>query len=255
MVKRSALNSIVVFCIICLPVIGFWFSVPVTAETITFATDATWPPMEFVNSDDEIVGFSIDYMKAAGKEAGFTPVFKAVAWDGIFAGLAAGKYDAICSSVSITEQRKLAMAFTEPYFRVRQALVVQKKSTAKSLKDMTGKKVGTQISTTGTFAVQKFNGIISKTYDEVGLAMEDLYNGHIEGVVCDDPVAVQYALANEKYKASLKIAAVIETEGVEYYGIALKKGNTKILDLINKGIRAVKAKGLDKELQKKWIGQ
>ena len=77
------------------------------AETrIVFATDATWPPMEFVNAEKEIVGFSIDFLKAAGKEAGFTPVFKNTAWDGIFAGLAVGKYDAISSSVSITELRK-----------------------------------------------------------------------------------------------------------------------------------------------------
>jgi len=61
--------------------------------------------------------------------------------------------------------------------------------------------------------------------------------------------------ANEKYKAKLKIAAVIESGDVEYYGIALKKGNAKVLDLVNKGIQAVKAKGLDKEFQKKWIGQ
>jgi len=222
---------------------------------IVFATDATWPPMEFVDANKDIVGFSIDYMNAAGKEAGFTPVFKAVAWDGIFAGLDANKYDAICSSVSITEERKKVMDFSEPYFKVRQALIVSSDSTAKSLDDLKGMKVGSQISTTGTFAVKKVEGVISKTYDEVGLAIEDLYNGRIEAVVCDDPVAANYALANEKYKAKLKIAAVIESGDVEYYGIALKKGNAKVLDLVNKGIQAVKAKGLDKEFQKKWIGQ
>ena len=224
-------------------------------KTIVFATDATWPPMEFVNQDKQIVGFSIDYMTEAGKLAGFKPEFKAVAWDGIFAGLAGGQYDAICSSVSITEERKKKMDFSEPYFRVRQALVVPKDSTAKSLEDLIGKEVGSQISTTGTFAVQKVKGVISKTYDEVGLAIEDLYNGRIAAVVCDDPVAANYALQNEKYKGALKIASVIESGDVEYYGIAVNKGNTEILDLVNKGIAAVKAEGYDKELMKKWIGQ
>jgi polar amino acid transport system substrate-binding protein len=61
---------------------------PVAAETtIVFATDATWPPMEFVNDQKQVVGYAIDFMTAAGKEAGFTPVFKNTAWDGIFAGL------------------------------------------------------------------------------------------------------------------------------------------------------------------------
>ncbi len=80
---------------------------PVAAETtIVFATDATWPPMEFVNDQKQVVGYSIAFMTAAGKEAGFTPVFKNTAWDGIFAGLEAKKYDAIVSSVSITDERK-----------------------------------------------------------------------------------------------------------------------------------------------------
>jgi len=225
------------------------------AKTIVFATDSTWPPMEFVDENKKIVGFSIDYMNEAGKLAGFTAEFKAVAWDGIFAGLAGGQYNAICSSVSITEERKQKMDFSIPYFKVRQALVVRKDSQVKSLDELKGKKVGTQISTTGTFAVQKVEGVVSKTYDEVGLAIEDLYNGRIDGVVCDDPVAANYALTNEKYKATLKIAAVIETGEVEYYGIAVQKGNKEILDLVNKGIKAVQEKGIDQQLRKKWIGQ
>jgi len=224
------------------------------AKDIVFATDATWPPMEFVGPDKEITGFAVDYMKAAGKEAGFTPVFKAVAWDGIFAGLDSGNYDAICSSVSITDERKNAMDFSTPYFKVRQALVVPKASTVKNIEEMKGKTLGAQISTTGHFAIKKVEGIKDKSYDEVGLAFEDLFNGRIDGVVCDDPVAAQYALQNDKYKDALKIATIIEA-GDEFYGIAMKKGNKEVLDLVNKGIKAVQDKGIDKELQKKWIGQ
>ncbi|MBI5117037.1 basic amino acid ABC transporter substrate-binding protein [Candidatus Poribacteria bacterium] len=231
------------------------FSGTAWAKTIVFATDATWPPMEFMGQNNQVCGFAVDYMKAAGKEAGFTPVFKVVAWDGIFAGLATGKYDAICSSVSITEERKKAMDFSVPYFKVRQALVVRKDSTAKSIENLKGKRVGAQISTTGHFAVKKVKGVEPRSYDEIGLAMEDLFNGRIDGVVCDDPVAAQYALSNEKYKNALKISAVIETKDVEYYGIAVNKGNRETLDLVNKGIEAVKSKGLDKEILKKWIHQ
>lgn len=232
----------------------FALSGPVCAETtIVFATDATWPPMEFVNDQKQLVGYSIDFMTAAGKEAGFTPVFKNTAWDGIFAGLAANKYDAIVSSVSITEERKKAMDFSEPYYTVRQALIVPKASTAKSLADLKDQKVGGQIGTTGFFAIKAAVGVVPKSYDEVGLAMEDLNVGRIAAVVCDDPVAVNYALNN--YKDTLKIAAVIETGAAENYGVAAKKGNTTTLALINKGILAVKAKGIDKELIQKWMGQ
>jgi polar amino acid transport system substrate-binding protein len=224
------------------------------ARTIVIATDATWPPMEFVNADKQIVGFDIDYMKAAAKEAGYNVEFKSVAWDGIFGGLEAGKYDAVCSSVTITDERKKTMDFSIPYFKVRQALVVPKASTAKTLEDMKGKTVGAQIGTTGYFAIKKVAGVDAKSYDEIGLAMEDLFNGRIDGVVCDDPVAAQYALQREEYKAKLKIAAVLDT-GDEYYGVAVKKGNTEVLDLLNKGIKAVEEKGIAKELRAKWIGQ
>lgn len=222
-------------------------------KTIVFATDATWPPMEFVNDQKEVVGYAIDFITAAGKEAGFKPVFKNTAWDGIFAGLAAGKYDAIVSSVSITEDRKKAMDFSEPYFTVRQALIVNKNSTAQSIEDLKGEKVGGQIGTTGYFAIKAVEGVEPKSYDEIGLAMEDLNVGRIAAVVCDDPVAANYAL--NQYKETLKIAAVMETGDVENYGVPVQKGKKELLDLINKGIAAVKAKGLDKELQKKWIGQ
>ncbi len=83
--------------------------------------------------------------------------------------------------------------------------------------------------------------------------MEDLNVGRIVAVVCDDPVAANYALT--RYKDTLKIAAVMDAGEVENYGVATKKGNKEIIDLINKGIKAVKAKGIDLELKKKWIGQ
>jgi polar amino acid transport system substrate-binding protein len=222
-------------------------------RTIVVAQDATWPPMEFVNEKKEIVGFDTDLMKAVAKEAGFTVEFKNVAWDGIFGGLAAGKYDAICSSVTITEERKKSMDFSIPYFKIRQGLVVPKDSKAKNLNDLKGKTLGAQIGTTGLFAIKKSEGVTAKSYDEIGLAMEDLYNGRIDGVVCDDPVAALYALQKPEYKAKLKIAAVLET-GDEYYGVAVKKGNTEVLNLINKGIKAVLEKGIDTQLKAKWLG-
>ncbi len=240
----------VLFTLVCLAVLcnSAW-----AQKTVVFATDATWPPMEFVNVDKEVVGYAIDFMTAAAKEAGFTPVFKNTAWDGIFAGLASNRYDAIVSSVTVTEDRKKAMDFTEPYFSVRQALIVNKKSDAKSLTDLKGKKVGAQIGTTGYFAIKAVEGVEAKSYDEIGLAMEDLNVGRIVAVVCDDPVAANYALT--RYKDTLKIAAVMDAGEVENYGVATKKGNKEIIDLINKGIKAVKAKGIDLELKKKWIGQ
>jgi len=223
-------------------------------RTVVVAQDATWPPMEFLNENKEIVGFAPEFMKAVAKEAGFELELKNVAWDGIFAGLDAGQYDAVCSSVTITEERKKAMDFTQPYYKVRQALVVPKTVDVKSLEEMKGKTLGAQIGTTGYFTIKRTKGLTAKSYDEIGLAMEDLFNGRLDGVVCDDPVAAQYALQKAEYAAKLKIASILET-GDEYYGIAVKKGNKELVDLLNKGIKAVQEKGVDKTIRAKWLSQ
>jgi polar amino acid transport system substrate-binding protein len=234
-------------------IVLFFATGAMAEERIVFAVDATWPPMEFVSQDKEIVGYSIDYMTAAGRLAGFEPVFKNVAWDGIFAGLAGGNYDAICSSVSITEKRKKAMDFSEPYYKVRQALVVPRDAQVDGLEELAGRKVGAQIGTTGYFAIQDVEGVEPQSYDEIGLAMQDLLNRNIAGAVCDDPVAANYAKQKENFKEVLKIATLIETEEAEYYGIAVRKGSDELLELINEGIRKVKRKGIDEELKRKWI--
>ncbi|WP_045211292.1 basic amino acid ABC transporter substrate-binding protein [Desulfonatronovibrio magnus] len=227
---------------------------PAMARDIVFAVDATWPPMEMIDENREMVGYSIDYMTAVGQEAGFNPVFRNTAWDGIFAGLAAGNYDAICSSVSITEERKKAMDFSIPYYEVKQGLVVSRDSDFQTLEDLQGKTVGAQIGTTGYFAIQRVDGVTARSYDEIGLAMQDLYNGRIEGVVCDDPVAAQYALNEPRFSERLHLVSVIDSDEPEYYGIAVRKGNDEILELINKGIKAVQEKGIEDELKKKWFG-
>jgi len=220
-------------------------------KKVVVATDATWPPMEMVDKDKRIVGFDIDFMTAVAKEGGFEVEFKNTAWDGIFAGLEAGKYDAIISSVTITPERQKQYDFSLPYIDAGQILVVPKTSTAVHLSDLAGKKVGAQIGTTGAFQVKKTRGVELKTYDEVGLAFEDMAAGRIQGVVCDEPTALIYALKKDEYRNRFKIVGKPFTK--EAYGIVVKKGNKELLDLINRGITRVKAKKLDAAMKKKWL--
>lgn len=221
---------------------------------VVFAVDPTWPPMEFENPDGEMVGFSIDYITAAGQLAGFEPVFRKTAWDGIFEGLSSGEYDAVCSSVSITENRKARMDFSRPYFRVRQAVLVLAESEVETLTDLAGRGIGTQVATTGTEAVGRIEGAQGVTYPNIGLAVEDLIAGRIDAVVCDDPVAADYALNRPEYRDRLRIAEVIESGKDEYYGVALPKGSD-LLPLIDRGLEAVQRDGIDRELVAEWIRQ
>jgi polar amino acid transport system substrate-binding protein len=225
------------------------------AGKIVIATDATWPPMEMVDESKNIVGFDIDLMTAAAKAGGFTVEFKNTAWEGIFAGLAAGKYDAVMSSVTITDERKKEMDFSIPYVNAGQILVVRTEVTGvTTLTDLAGKTLGAQIGTTGAFEIEKVkdaNNIEEKTYDDIGLAIADLANGRLDGVVCDTPVAAQYALQSKEYKGKLKIVGEQFTE--EYYGVAVKKGNQKLLDVINAGLKKVLDAGDNKAIEAKWL--
>ena len=222
------------------------------AETITVATDATWPPMEYIDENKEIVGFDIDLLNMAAEEAGFEVEYRNTAWDGIFAGLANGNYDAVISSVTITDKRKETMDFSIPYINAGQVLIVQNSTTGvNTLEDLEGEAVGAQIGTTGAFEVDKVDGVELKTYDELGLAIEDLVNGRISGVVADTPIAADFALQNESYKGQLKIVGEPFTD--EYYGVAVKKGNDEVLEKINEGLRKVLDAGKDEELKDKWL--
>ena len=137
-------------------------AVPTTApETKPFvvASDASFPPMEFVDETKAIVGFDIDMMNAVAAAMGFKVEYKNTAWDGIFAGLEGAAYDAVLSAVTITDERKQKYDFSEPYVNAGQIVVVRTDEMAiTGDKTLAGKLVGAQIGTTGAFAVQKIEG-------------------------------------------------------------------------------------------------
>ncbi len=221
-------------------------------KVYVFATDATWPPMEYVDDNGEIVGFDMDLLDAVAKAAGFKYEARNTGWDGIFAGLANGAYDAVISSVTITEERKATMAFSDPYINAGQILVVPAGySGGVLLKDFAGRKVGVQQGTTGDFAVEAVSSIDRRAYDDVGLAVEDMVNGNLDAVVCDSVTAIDYVAANENFKGKLKIIGEPFTE--EEFGIAVQKNNTELLNLINTGLATVVADGTRAELVEKWL--
>ena len=223
-------------------------------KTYVVASDPTWPPMQYVSADKEIIGYEIDYVKAIADAMGFEVEIKNVAWDGLFAGLDAGRFDMVASSVTITEDRLKVMDFSKPFYKVKQAVILPKDSTATSIADLKGKTLGAQLGTTGYFAIQKMDDVTAKSYDEVSYAMESAFTGRIDGVVCDEPTAASFALMREEYAEKLKIAFIIEDADEEEYGIVVKKGNTELLDLLNAGIDKVRESGVEAELQKKWFG-
>ncbi len=221
---------------------------------ITVASDATWPPMEYINKDKAITGFTPELLAAMEKVSDIKFNIRNTAWDGIFAGLAAGKFDMIASSVSITDVRKKVMNFSDPYFEVKQGVITKKTANIKSKADLKGKKAGAQIGTTGFLVTRKIKGVTMKSYDEIGLAVEDLYNGRTDAVVCDDAVAADYALTNKQYSKKLTLAFLLKSDKPEYLGFAFKKGKSQDKQkLVNEALAKVKASGEYDRIFKKWF--
>lgn len=219
-----------------------------TAKKYTIATDATWAPFEYVNTDtNTIVGFDIDLFNAIAEKENISFEFVNVSWDPLLAGTAQGTYDAAISSITITEDRQKDMLFSSPYYAAGQIIVVAKDNTTITGKDTLKGTVGAQLGTTGAIEVEKLAGVELKTYDEIGLAFQDLMNGQIDAVVCDNPVAAGYVVKNAD---KLKTAGVAFTN--ESYGIAVAKGNEDLLKKINAGLKKVLDEGIIKTLEDKW---
>ena len=223
-------------------------------EKYKVASDCTWPPNEMLDENKQPIGYSIDYITEVGKAAGFDVDVSNVAWDGIFGGVATGKYDIVASSTTITPERQKQFDFSEPYYQVAQAVVLPAGQEVQSLQDLKGKRVGGQIGTTGIFVMRKANpGEPIKEYDDVGLAIQDLVGGRLDAVVCDDPVAMYYV--NKKPDTAGKLNLSFKTQDTEDYGFTVRKGRQDLVDKINKGIKIVKESGKEAELRKKWMGE
>jgi len=216
---------------------------------IRVATDATWFPFEYVNAETgQIEGFDIDVMNAIAERANLDIEFVNVGWDPLLAGMAQGTYDCAISSITITPERAEAMLFSDPYFTAGQIVVVLKSNTTFTSKDDLTGDVGAQLGTTGAMEVEKLTGVTLKTYDEIGLAFQDLMNGQISAVICDVPVAQGYVAANPDI---LKIVGEMFT--TEQYGIAVAKGKEDLLAKINAGLKAIIEAGLINQFSLKWL--
>ncbi len=250
--KKSIFAILAILAVLAVPVFANGGSDADSEKVYVFASDATWPPMEYVDEDGDIVGFDMDLLAAVADAAGFEYEVQNSAWDGIFAGLANGAYDGIISSVTITAERAAKMDFSDPYINAGQILIVPAGySGGDMLEDFVGKKVGVQQGTTGDFAVEAVSDIDRRAYDDVGLAVEDMVNGNLDAVVCDSVTAIDYVAANPAFEGKLEILGSPFTE--EEFGIAIQKGDAELLALINDGLAKVFADGTQAKLVEKWL--
>jgi polar amino acid transport system substrate-binding protein len=223
-------------------------------KVYTVGTDAAYAPFESQNEKGEIVGFDIEVVQAIAAKAGFEVKFINTPWEGIFNSLGQGDRDMIVSAVTITEERKQTMDFSDPYFDAAQLIAVKEDSKVAKFADLKKMKVGVQTGTTGDEAVSKLLGKTNtniKRFESTPLALKELEAGGVDAVVADNGVVVHYVANNP----GGKFKTVADTEFVpEQYGIAIKKGNTELLALVNKGLADIKADGTYAGIYSKYFG-
>jgi polar amino acid transport system substrate-binding protein len=223
-------------------------------KTLRIATSADFPPMESVSTTNEIVGFDIDFMKAVAAEAGFTPEFTNVSWYSIFSGLESGAYDAVISSVSITEERKRKYDISIPYIKVDQVVLLRADlDEAESLKDLAGRRIAFLRGSNGETSLNQADPneeIVRVPCSDITTAFQQLEFGRAEGIICEHIYAI-LATQEPTFVGKFKImkTPLLEDE----YGIVVKKGNAAVLNLINKGVMKVLQKGMDQEIKEQWF--
>ena len=227
---------------------------PEPAKVYVVGTDAAYAPFEFQNEKGEIVGFSIDLLQAVAAKGGFEVKFVNTPWEGIFNALQQGDRDLLISSITITDERKQTMDFSNPYFDAFQLIAVKATSKVAKFDDLKKLKVGVQTGTTGDEVVTKLQGKNSanvKRFESTPLALKELEAGGVDAVVADNGVIINYVTNN----AGANFKTVSDSAfAPEQYGIAVKKGNAELLEKVNKGIAAIKADGSYDQVYAKTFG-
>ncbi len=227
---------------------------PPPAKVYVVGTDAAYAPFESQDEKGEIVGLTIDVLNATAAKAGIQVKFVNTPWEGIFNALAQGDRDMLASSITITEERKQTMDFTNPYFDAHQLIAAKETSKVAKFDDLKKLTVGVQTGTTGDEVVTKLLGKNStkvKRFESTPLALKELESSGVDAVVADNGVVINYVSNNPGAKFKTVNDSAFQPE---QYGFAVKKGNTELLGKLNEGLAGIKADGTYDQIYTKYFG-
>jgi glutamine transport system substrate-binding protein len=216
--------------------------------------DNTYPPFEF-EVDGEVTGIDIDIISAIAKNQGFEIEFDAMDFGGIIPAMQADQLDIAIAGMSITEERKKVVDFSDPYFDAGLTLVIDEKTTdIKAIEDLKGKTVAVKNGTTGAkFATDNESkyGYKVVQFDDSPAMFQEVQNGNADALIEDYPV-IAYAISQN----SLGLQIVGERLNGDQYGIAVLKGkNSDVLKKINDGLQELRDSGEYDKILDKYLGE
>jgi polar amino acid transport system substrate-binding protein len=231
----------------CLAAFGMAAATAQAQEVLRVGTDATFPPMEFVENGKR-TGFDIELVEAIGKAMNRKVEWVDIDFKGLIPGLVSKRFDMAVSAIYITDERKKAVDFTDAYYAGGLVAMVKDGSAIKTMADLNGKKVSVQVGT-------KSVSFLGASYPQVQLVEveknQEMFNlvdiGRADAAVTGKPAAYQYV----RTRGGLKVLDQQLT--VEEYGMALRKDTPELTRAVNAAIGKLKADGTYAQIVRKWF--
>ncbi|PHM25492.1 arginine ABC transporter substrate-binding protein [Xenorhabdus budapestensis] len=223
-------------------------------QTLRFATEATYPPFEFIDANNKIQGFDVDLANAMCKKIHAECTFTHQAFDSLIPSLKFRRVDVLMAGIDITPDRQKQVDFTDTYYD-NSAIFVTVKGKYSQVTELKGKQVGTQNGTTHQkYLMEQHKELKSVPYDSYQNAILDLKNGRIDALFGDT------AVVNEWLKKNKELSTIGEKVTDKNYfgtglGIAVRKGNTVLLNKLNQALAEIKQDGTYGTIYKKWFEQ
>ena len=219
----------------------------VEAGKLTMATNATFPPYEMTTDSGEIEGIDVDTAKAIAEKLGLELQIDDMDFDAALLSVQQGKADIVMAGVTVTDERKAVMDFSDSYATGIQSIIVPNDSDIASPDDLAGKKIGTQRGTTGyIYCSDDFGDDNVVAYDDGLTAVQALNNGQVDAVVIDNAPAKEFVAANPGL-------VILDTSYAEEdYAIGMAKGSS-LEDAVNAALKELKADGTLQSIVDKYI--
>ena len=219
----------------------------VEAGKLTMATNAAFPPYEMTTDAGEFEGIDIETAQAIADKLGLELQIDDMDFDAALLSVQQGKADIVMAGVTVTDERKAVMDFSDSYATGIQSIIVPEGSDIASPDDLAGKKIGTQRGTTGyIYCSDDFGDESVVAYDDGLTAVQALNNGQVDAVVIDNAPAQEFIAANP----GLKILDTSYAE--EDYAIGMAKGSS-LEDAVNAALKELKADGTLQSIVDKYI--
>lgn len=216
---------------------------------IRIAMSGAYPPFNFVNEENQVVGFDPAVGAEIAERMGLEVEIVTTAWDGIIGGLLANKYDAIVGSMTITAERDEVVDFVGPYYTTRRTIFTKPDSGITSLEDLQGKNVGVTLGETHEEWARD-QGLSVNTYKGLPELLLELENGRVDAIV-NDSIAAILAMTEKGQEFEMFDDPSSEPFGA---GIAIREGNPALAAEMQAALDAVMEDGTYTEIAMEWIG-